>query len=707
VFILDLSSRADSQTGLNATSRWWRSICWPIVVALVVLGLGLALNRQFATGSSLIRWVPAEFVSRASAILSAGAVVAIVGTGILRKRTSQLELDETDAPTAPVRVVSPVRIAVPSVPTVVGWSLALCLPLLLTGQAWHSFDFPTHVFFASHYQRDWWSLWEPRWFDGFNVASYPPLTHQLAALLGWLVGNELAVNLLITATVVVFPIAVYAFARDLLTISEARIAAALAAATPSVFLCGFAFGQLPTLFALDASLLAATTLGRYVRFGSKPQLAIFIGLVGVVAAAHHATAIFLLPPLLGTVALISVLNARCRVSDVARVAAAAVGAAAVVLLVILPFWVWHAFEYVAQVPIDHQSRHDFIQDLVAQDLFFWAEHGILVAALPLSIGLARRRPHLNVPVITLAVFLLVVGLGGTTGLPRILFGDQWAWLTYDRFGLWADVPLLLLLAQAVKPLVAMKREGARYGVAVWRALLGTLGCYSILAAMVPALVQSEPTPIDPRPVVAFLNASAHQGWRYLTLGLGDQFGLISAQVSASTPDGDYFTARRLPELTSSGIATLDFSLLWDPQARVLRGVLENPAPYGLRWVFTEDPAYARILGEADWSRSDTLADGVQVWEPNQRVPAIVDPVHQTTALAIWWGTTPLATLIGTIALGTRRWLKKTDRVRSRARRKAELASSDSARCLGGFLGGLALILGAKPEGGYDGKYRDD
>src|SRR5207302_4751450 len=106
---------------------------------------------------------------------------------------------------------------------------------------------------------------------------------------------------------------------------------------------------------------------------------------------------------------------------------------------ILPFWVWHATEYIVQVPIDHQSRHDFLRDVVAQDLFFWAEHGVLVAGLIVAPILLRRRFRLMFPWLALALLFLVLGVGGTTALPRLLFGDQWAWLTYDRFSIWADV----------------------------------------------------------------------------------------------------------------------------------------------------------------------------------------------------------------------------------------------------------------------------
>src|SRR5262249_58649062 len=136
-------------------------------------------------------------------------------------------------------------------------------------------------------------------------------------------------------------------------------------------------------------------------------------------------AIFLLPPLLGTVALHELLGSADPMRIGRRAAAAAIGGGLVVVLVILPFWVWHATEYVAQVPIDHQSRHDFLQERFAQLLFFWAEHGVLFVALVLALPLLRRRFRQIFPWYALAGLLFVIGLGGATPRPPVLFCPPW------------------------------------------------------------------------------------------------------------------------------------------------------------------------------------------------------------------------------------------------------------------------------------------
>src|SRR6185312_468339 len=179
----------------------------------------------------------------------------------------------------------------------------------------------------------------------------------------------------------------------------------------------------------------------------------------------------------------------------------------------------------------------------------------------------------------------------------------------------------------------------------WRATLGLLGVYSLFGAVMPALVQTEPRPVDPQPIVAYLQQNGDAHWRYLTLGMGDQEGILNALADAGTVDGYYYTARRLPLLTGSGIAQLDYIMLWDPRATTLRQLLADPAPYSLRWVFTEDPTYERLLAQGGWRDRSVLSNGMQVWEAPEAVPPVGDQPTGTSLLAIWWGVVPLACLV--------------------------------------------------------------
>ena len=69
-------------------------------------------------------------------------------------------------------------------------AFAFNLGLSLTGFYNWTFDSWAHLFFASHYMHSWFNTWEPRWFGGFSVTSYPPLVTQLLALGGFVFGLE-------------------------------------------------------------------------------------------------------------------------------------------------------------------------------------------------------------------------------------------------------------------------------------------------------------------------------------------------------------------------------------------------------------------------------------------------------------------------------------------------------------------------------------
>jgi hypothetical protein len=541
--------------------------------------------------------------------------------------------------------------------------LAVNLPIAITGQVWHSYDFPTHYFFATHYQRDWWGLWEPRWFGGFDVASYPPLPHQLAAGLGWVVGIGNAINILTLVAVVCLPISVYVLAKRYLGRNAAARCAVLAVVTPSVLLAAYTFGQLPTLFALNCALFAAAALGSFVRHGGLERLVLLVALVGLTLVSHHATFIFLGPPLFGSVIAGEILASAASRRTLWRIGLAAGVLAGVVVLAILPFWIWHATEYVSQTAIDHPSRHDLLIDLAAQKIFFWSEHGILVIVPFLAAPLVWRRPKQLGPFFALAVGLAAIGLGGTTGLPRLLFGDQWEWLTYDRFSLWSDIGMIILLG-AVASAVLDQPKGPTVAARVaWALTVVGLGVYGITDALRPALIAATPPAVDPTPMVDFLAAEHHADWRYLTFGFGEQVGMLNAMTDAQSIDGYYFTARRIPLLTTSGIGQIDRDLDLDPTGRVARAILQNPAPYALRWIFTEDPHYTALLDQTGWIRIESLVNGVGIWRAPGEIPRIVDlPTSQLPRLdphwGWWWGSVPLGFLVAVGPAGWFAWRRR-------------------------------------------------
>jgi hypothetical protein len=70
---------------------------------------------------------------------------------------------------------------------------------------------------------------------------------------------------------------------------------------------------------------------------------------------------------------------------------------------------------------------------------------------------------------------------------------------------------------------------------------------------------SQPQKIKILPIVNFLSQDSYDQWRYLTLGFGDQMAWLAAKTNAMSVDGNYHSARRLPELTTRPIERLENS----------------------------------------------------------------------------------------------------------------------------------------------------
>jgi hypothetical protein len=527
--------------------------------------------------------------------------------------------------------------------------LALCMhgPLVAAGLYRHSADVATHLFLADHYRRSWFALWEPRWFGGFSVSSYPPLVHQLLALLSIPFGYDGAFATLLLATLIALPVAVWRFARIFVSPAAASAAAVVAVFLPGVALAEYAFGQLPTAVSLTITLFLVVECTRFVEHGGRFALGLVAGLAGAAFAAHHATPLLFMPPaLLAALSTVLLIDAdrnarglRLRRTVIAVATGLIAGAVA-----IAPFWLW-ASHGVHQAFIPHDTRTNFLVDFSAQSLFLWGEYGVVPALA--VFGLWRRTDRRTIAVAVLAGFLGVIGLGGTTAIPALLFGSQWQWLTYDRFALWAAVALLPLAGIAVHDLVA-----ARYALSRALVIAALFVLFAYSSANAVRSLSSPGASRDVRPIVEYLNARGPQ-WRYQTFGLGNDATALAYQTAATTIDGSYYSARRLPELTSSGIGNLDAALWWDPSGRVLRRVLARADFYSIRSAFVREPRYDPYLAEAGFAPRGILPGGIEVWDNPAAppVPAAALRFAAPDVAGILWGSLPLAFAILGLGFG--------------------------------------------------------
>lgn len=553
--------------------------------------------------------------------------------------------------------------------------------LLLSGTYKGTYDAFVHIFFADHYARSWWNPWEPRWYTGFTMVSYPPLTHQLTALISKFASLPTGFMTVMLVSTLTSTLGIYRFSRLWVAERPAMYAALLAAVSSSIAETVHVFGQLPTMFVIGVMLNALPYVWRWVDDADSISLVRGWALLMVAAAGHHVTTlfgmVFFSGPILATVLLRKFRTphpneshyegeklgtrqiwhlAKQRIIRTApsffRCGVFGVGLILILVITVLPYWLWSKSDPITQITIPHASRDSFIENGPAGLMFFLIPWGVLLVILPYA--LYKGFGTSNWILASSLALMSLLGTGGTTPIPAMLLKGAFYILTLDRFTFWATIVILPFAGLFFESLLhgrlgqwIIAHFGNFWRVALLSGLILSFITAAIFTANLTQYRKFQPAPVNMTPIVEFLAKDNHDRWRYLTLGFGDQIAWLSAQTTALNVEGNYHSARRLPELTSTPIERLDGAKYTSiPGLGSLQAFLTNPQKYNLKYVFVNDAFYAPLLYFAGWHSLGTLDNDVQVWEradvpplPSS-IPAQVYPAWQR-----WmWGALPVGSI---------------------------------------------------------------
>lgn len=555
------------------------------------------------------------------------------------------------------------------------------LAALLIGIVFHStaifftlentYDALIHLFFGNHYAKNWFEPWNYSWYTGFTVMGYPPLVHQAIGALSFIGGLKFGLFTVAIIAIVLFITGVFRF--SLLMTGNRNVAgyAALLAVFSSSFIETLhIFGQLPSIIGISVLMHSLPEIYLWIKTGKKKHYFTSISLIAVTVCSHHVTPlfgmIFFIFPLIGMTVMDEArekvdsykevklkLFIQTLFSLLKRIIVFGFTSVFLIVFCILPYWINSKNNPITQVPIPHGSRDNFLEVTSSGLMFFLIPWGILLFLLPYIFYRYFSKRYLFFGLsITL---LFVLGTGGTTPIPLVLLGkNAFNILTLDRFTLWASIMSLPMFGEFVYRLIEGDLRTTiedRFGSVYYKIITGLFaGSFLFMAVFTITLGYYrpfQPQKINTLPIVNFLNQDQHDQWRYLPLGFGDQMASLSYQTKALTVDGNYHSARRLPELTSRAVERLENS-----KFRGLEGIgslqqfLTVPEKYNLKYVFSNDKFYDPILYFCGWHRLTQLENGIMVWEklnvpPLSKILPFEDvPLYQK----LLWGIIPLLTV---------------------------------------------------------------
>jgi hypothetical protein len=523
-------------------------------------------------------------------------------------------------------------------------ALAVHGPLLLMQLPANSYDTNNHIFFAAHYAHHWFSPWNEKWFGGFSQTTYPPLTHQWIALFSHLFGLTGSYMLVQLVVILLLPVGVFRYAQLWVDEREASYAALGAVFLGSLAMLVYQSGQLPTTTAAALSLNALPYFYRWAREQDWIALLKGMALSMAGAAAHHVTFIFGAVLFSLPVLWLAVLDRRAASRPAAAWAVLLRGvlfgavAAGGIVLMLMPYFIAFHENPIRQLPIPHGSRDNYLLNLHSGMNFWIIPMGALILLIPYILYKGAAESRLR-PLLLGWYVTTLIGLGGTTPVARALLFRAYEILTFERFTFWATLMALPFAGLAAAWLI--DRWGRPAIV-----FCGAAAVYS--CAMSVAWVIFSPIntgTFNVQPVIDFLNREEHAKFRYITLGFGNQFAKVSAYANAGSLDGDYNSARMLPELTAYGAGQLYNSKYYGTAGmESLRAVLKHADQYGLRYVFVRDRYYEPLLAFAGWRPAEVYDDGgITLWTKDDAPPARhIDfgNAVPTQWQGIMWGTLP-------------------------------------------------------------------
>jgi hypothetical protein len=519
--------------------------------------------------------------------------------------------------------------------------------LLMELPATTSYDANLHIFFGSHYAQHWFDPWNEKWFAGFSQTTYPPLTHQWIALLSHAVGLTEGFMMVQLIAVILLAVGTWRFARLWVDDRAASLAGLLSVFAGTVSFLVYSAGQLPTTLSAPLYLLALPYFYQWSRSASWRSLLKGLVLGLAAASAHHVTLLFGSVLFAVPVLWLAVSDARAEGRSSAAVLSRAfvfvVLTVAGVGVVLLPYWIAIIRHPIEQMPIPHGSRLNYLVSLIHGVNYFIIPYGAMILALPFIVIRGASIPRLRILLIAFWITFLL-GLGGTTPLPRLIFGRAFEILTYERFTLWATLLALPIVGLLVEDVLDRFRDVGAFAVATAAVLTLALAVgwtnWSPFHTTGGLNVDS---------VVSFLNRDGHDQYRYLTLGFGNALSKVATYSTANSVDGEYNSARLLPEMTRFGAAQLTSAKFFGAAGMdSLRAMLQHANRYGLKFIFVHDTFYNPLLVFAGWRQIETYESGaITAWSKDDVPPARKIPSDSVPAPweGLLWGTLPIGTSI--------------------------------------------------------------
>lgn len=483
-----------------------------------------------------------------------------------------------------------------------------------------------HLFLASHYAEDYFSLNDPRGENGFSVVGHPPLCHQMVALLSRLPGLNLERAYAVLTVAVALLLVLGSFALVGVLIDWGLTATSTLALTlyPYLYLFLFPYGQLPFMLSIGLAFGASAAIGLSARTDNR--LAPFLaGALTVGSITAHPLGA--LPIALSLALCVFIKSTSERRTSVRRnlwwLLLSLAASSQVAYLALVPFFesVWN-----------HQGRTISLSKLhLGQNPAVDASALVIALASLLIMLLAKHRRERALALVSLFILFASVW-AQATGIAT----DKLLWLS-GAFALIASGSLINWLVIRSGPAIPLA------------------GIVSL--ALANAYILSQPPTQVTRKhrttlteLVAALRQPGYEQWHYVTLGLGAERFALARKLRIGSLDSAMPWLLPTEELRGTPYYSIDELPLGDRSAKeVLHKLLRSADKHSLRWIITVDDRASALLEPYGYTVHNAWKEGVVLWSKDS-VPPAVPAIRQRTPASFLWGIIPPLSLLISLVL---------------------------------------------------------
>jgi len=258
----------------------------------------------------------------------------------------------------------------------------------------------------------------------------------------------------------------------------------------------------------------------------------------------------------------------------------------------------------------------------------------------------------------LAIIFFIIGLGRTTPLTKIVFGELEIWLMYDQFLFFSSIFFTLFLSFFLVNFIYGKFKSFNAKIFISSLFIIYL-IYNLSEAFIinpfalykdPAIDQSKNFVLD------FLNFQQPE-YRYQTFGYPWKRGDFYLNTKMHTLDTDYTSFKTIDILKKTGVRHIND--IKNPN--LISQFFNIASNCSVKYVITFNGFYENITNEQNWKVVANEKFGeynVIIWENPMEVNPIKSIPEKITIVNYLWGSMPLITLFAFIFILFKKYKNK-------------------------------------------------